>query len=599
VRRHDNGTVPRHHPKRSWIVAAAVVPLLVLGLVGALLLANLGVWYRAQYGLEDWVQRATASGEPDPRVVIVAIDDASLDRQRRHWPWPRGLVARLIEEIAGARPRVIGVDLLFTTPVASDPDGDAALAAAVSKAGRIVLLEKVTFSRREGETAGVALPLASLVEHASTGYFNLSLDSDRVFRRQRLVQQVAGEQRHAFAHQLYLEWTGRGATPPDPPVRRVRFRGPPGTFLHVSADDVLNRRVPAATFRDRIVLVGATFSDAKDGQPTPVTTGANTMHGVEIHANVLSNLLTGDQIRETSARVNHLACLLLIAAIAAVTAFRSRRGGALLAGAALVGSALLYGTLLVAADLAIPLVPLWIATLVAYGAGHPSHGLVHRQRPETRNVLKLTAPDAASVDPASGEQAMTLCAIEIENLASVAQSLVKRDLGRYLQAYFAGVGTIIERHGGVLGEELSPGLVALFGLDTRQVDHAARACRAALDLMQTVGQMEQQWQREAGVTFQTRVGIHTTRVSLTASGAAGRRELTVAGHDLDVPSRLAGLAKRHGASVVASDQTARLLSEGFRLQAVGEIRLRGQRQPAPVHGVLGETTQAPTLLQIP
>ncbi len=46
------------------------------------------------------------------RVRIVAIDDKSLSKYGQ-WPWPRTLVARLVQQIAAGNPRVLGVDIIF------------------------------------------------------------------------------------------------------------------------------------------------------------------------------------------------------------------------------------------------------------------------------------------------------------------------------------------------------------------------------------------------------------------------------------------------------------------------------------------------------
>jgi len=584
----------------------AVTLATVLVLAGALALVNLGIWYRAQHGLEDRVQSATAGDEPDPRVVIVAIDDASLARQRRQWPWPRELLARLVDRISGGRPQVLGIDILLTTPVASDAEGDAALAAAIATAERVVLLEKLAFSPGATGEAQVILPFAQLRGHAATGYFNLSLDSDHVFRRQRLQQEVRGETRVAFAYQLFLQWHGPKKRTPRPVdgVMRVSFRGPPETFLRVAANDVLSGHIPAATFKGRAVLIGATFTDAKDVYPTPVgsATPDSFMHGVEIHANILSSLLDGRQLQAMSPRASHLACLAIIAAVALMTALRTRRAGLSVVVVVLLAAGILFWALFRAGTI-VPVVPLAVASLLGFGMGHVVRGRIHsNERRRMRSVLKLVVPptvDQAALPKAgqaAKQQPLTLCIIDVDRFSEVAESLVRRDLGRYLHAYFAGVTTIVERHGGVLAEDLSVGIVAVFGIDARQVDHTARACRAALDLITTVGQMEQQWQREVGITLSSRIGVHTGQVSIAARPGAGR-ELTIVGRELYLATRLARLSKQYGCTILVSEESARVLSDHFRLQDLGEIRLRDRKGPTRIFSVQAEVAFDQTMVQ--
>jgi serine phosphatase RsbU (regulator of sigma subunit) len=102
----------------------------------------------------DGMQQMAPRGYAPSAVRIVAIDEASLAAQGQ-WPWPRALVARLIERIAVAEPKAVALDVLFTEPdrlspqrlaelrtdlpdnIASAlrrlPDGDATLAAALRR----------------------------------------------------------------------------------------------------------------------------------------------------------------------------------------------------------------------------------------------------------------------------------------------------------------------------------------------------------------------------------------------------------------------------------------------------------------------------------
>src|SRR4051812_3166731 len=78
---------------------------------------------------------------PRPRisapVVMVAIDEHSLD-ERGQWPWPRTLVAQLMNAINAAQPAAVGVDLLFVEPDRSSPTADTSLAQAIQP-GKVVM----------------------------------------------------------------------------------------------------------------------------------------------------------------------------------------------------------------------------------------------------------------------------------------------------------------------------------------------------------------------------------------------------------------------------------------------------------------------------
>ncbi len=146
----------------------------------------------------------------------------------------------------------------------------------------------------------------------SSGFFNVFPDPDGVLRRVPLVIRHNGALYPNLALALYLKARGGDAvveTGPDglealrldgrriPLDRRgnllVNFRGLQGTYPHLSAAAVLDGTADPAQLKGRIVLLGTTAVTLKDIATTPL--GA-AQHGVNILANVLDNLLSGDPI---------------------------------------------------------------------------------------------------------------------------------------------------------------------------------------------------------------------------------------------------------------------------------------------------------------
>ena len=80
--------------------------------------------------------------------------------------------------------------------------------------------------------------------------------------------------------------------------RRFAFVGPPGHVRTLSHAQVLTGDFAPGTFRDRIVLVGATVAGMGDLLPTPVSGQGQPMPGVEIHANALDAMRSGHIVRE-------------------------------------------------------------------------------------------------------------------------------------------------------------------------------------------------------------------------------------------------------------------------------------------------------------
>ncbi|KAA0224008.1 MAG: CHASE2 domain-containing protein [Phycisphaerae bacterium] len=92
----------------AWAVGAAAT------LVGVLLHAS-GALDRLDAAGYDALMRAGCAVEADPRIVVVGIDDATLERVGR-WPWPRRTLAGLIDALAAHGATQIVLDLTFTAP---------------------------------------------------------------------------------------------------------------------------------------------------------------------------------------------------------------------------------------------------------------------------------------------------------------------------------------------------------------------------------------------------------------------------------------------------------------------------------------------------
>lgn len=245
------------------------------------------------------------SGRPAPRdVVIVGIDDASLAALGR-WPWPRAVHARLLDALTAARPRAVGLDLMFSEP---DPSGDALLAAAMKRNGSVVLPLRMA-PLQSGDSV-VSLPVPALAAAATElGHLHVELDPDGVARSIFLREGFGGVLWDHFALAV-LRAAGVALPSTDAAVddgtpgwwRRespyvIPYSGPPGHVRRLSYVDVLEGRAALEALHGAIVLVGATAPGLMDAYPTPVASQDALMPGVEISAQALAALREGRALR--------------------------------------------------------------------------------------------------------------------------------------------------------------------------------------------------------------------------------------------------------------------------------------------------------------
>ena len=269
-----------------------------------------------------------------PGIVIVAVDNATLQRLDAQLPIPRSYYARLLDVLHRAKPRLIGLDLQF---IGTSPDRrqDRALLGAFARDGPVLVT--VTDAGAGVPTiAGVRKP-AGVVPASGA----VDTGSDGVVRQLMYVQVRI----QTFAIRAAEMVQGQAISPTRVPGNHVwiDFDGPPGTYRPYPLADVLDGKVNSSAFAGKIVLVGVTAAIGKDVFTTSAS--SNSMSGVEVWANSIETVLRGFPLQSS----NPLVSGALIIALALAPVALSLRVNSLVVGLSSIALAVLF---LVAAGLA-------------------------------------------------------------------------------------------------------------------------------------------------------------------------------------------------------------------------------------------------------
>ncbi len=272
--------------------------------------------------------RLRGAYKPSDQIVILAIDDASLQRIGP-WPWSRSVMAKVIDRVTSGKPRAIGLDLIYAEP--ADPAGDQLLANSLAASGRVVLPVQLyqTDQSLTGATIEWLAPTPLFKRAAAAlGHVHVSPGIDGMIRSVQLSKADDLAQRHwAFGlevlrladgtaseeirelpgwleigtHRIPVTTENRVALPGVdqilPHDMLINFAGATGSFLTLSIAGLLDGKVRTERFRDRIVLIGATAQSMGDTRVAPFThygqdavQGGQQMAGVEIHANIINTI---------------------------------------------------------------------------------------------------------------------------------------------------------------------------------------------------------------------------------------------------------------------------------------------------------------------
>ncbi|HEX2125917.1 MAG TPA: adenylate/guanylate cyclase domain-containing protein [Thermoleophilaceae bacterium] len=143
----------------------------------------------------------------------------------------------------------------------------------------------------------------------------------------------------------------------------------------------------------------------------------------------------------------------------------------------------------------------------------------------------------------------------------------------------------VHRFEGMVDQFTGDGLMALFGAPLAQEDHAARACNAALRLLEQLAGFSAELRSERGLGFAVRVGMNSGEVVTGAIGDDLTLQYAAVGHTVGLARRVESLAAPNTAFV--SHHTAALVEGYFELRDRGMRQLKGVRKPVRVYELAG------------
>ena len=462
-------------------------------------------------------------------------------------------------------------------------------------------------------------------ENTAIGFFNISSDADGVLRRALLVvpfgrsnnpddidlygslevqtirlylglksEQVtvnygqAGIATIQFGDKLTVkpDWLGRVL---------INYRGPRETYPYTSIADVVQGKFKPGTFRDKIVLVGASATGIGDLRTPPY--GGIDYPGLEVHANVIDNMLNnGFLIRGPHQEVFDLLLIFLFGiplgvAMALVSPRWMWFGLALL---------LPFGYLnyisflrgywlnftLPAATLTanVMLVSLYRALVEEKEKRKLRSEFGRYLNPEVVRRLLL---NPKLVEPRKTE--ITVMFSDIRGFTTISEKLDAQELALFLNSYLSDMTKIVFDTQGTLDKYIGDAVMAFWGAPTEEPDHAIQACNAALAMIRRVQELQKKWEAEGKPKLDIGIGLNSGPASVGEMGSARQVGYTALGDTVNLSSRLEGLNKEYGTHILVNESTyAAVKDNGFLFRELDVIRVKGKLQPVVIYELLGK-----------
>lgn len=585
-------------------------------------LLELGRWPWSRSRVGELLERVSAGG---PRIIGVDLVQSEPTATCEIGSLGDSLAPECREEV--------------TRALGNGQGEDARLAASVRASGRIVL--GYFFSRGGDESPYAGESAYSLVQRApdadesavphgrhvtqnlptlaeaaaGLGYFNFGPDIDGLFRRASLALRFHDR----LVLPLSLAMLQR-AWPDRAPVIRIgpsgveqirlgdlqipvdrhgklliNYRGPGRTFPHIAAADVLDGRVAPATFHDKYVVVGVSARGVGDIRAAPFDA---EYPGVEIHANVLDNILRRDFIALPDWSGPDIVAIFGLCVLLGV-ALQLTRGWASIGLAAAVIAAYLVFTQWVFIHTGVAFAAFYpaLAGALTYSAiGVHHYVAVDREHRRTRRMLEMYLSPAlaeyVSERPEmlrlGGEKSdRSVLFSDVQGFTNISERLAPEQLVELLNAYLGEMTDTVFAQDGMLDKYIGDGVMAVWGAPVPQPDHAARACRSALAMIDRLTIINARNAARGWPTLRVRIGLNSGPMVFGNMGSPGHLSLTVMGDNVNLGARLEGVNKQYGTTILASEATVAAAGDAIVARELDVVRVKGKDDTVRIYEVLG------------
>lgn len=490
-------------------------------------------------------------------------------------------------------------------------------------------------SEQKGNLVSIAKPgyaanLAILQQAAAgAGFVSIFADADGVIRRSPLVIRyadglypslsLATVMSYLFVNEIEVSTLPLGSVEVMTAItaggQRARtdvngqviipYRGRQHSFPYVSVTDVLQKKADLSQLEGAIVLVGTSAIGLADLRSTPVGT---QYPGVEVHANIIRSLLSGEfPYRPEWEAGLTLSILVFLGGLLSLWLPKLGPVAAItlsILTLAIVVSSNFYLWHVYRLDLPIASTCLLILVLtllnLAYGYLRENaskrllKGMFNQYVPQAHIDRMLEDPEAYQF--AGDSKELTVLFADIRSFTTISEHLSAADLKAMLNQYFTPITKIIFDHEGTIDKYVGDMVMAFWGAPIDDKQHAHNGILSAIEMQKATLELSRAFEARGLPEIKIGIGLNTGIMNVGDMGSSYRRAYTVLGDAVNLGSRLESITKFYGAEILVGERTAQLCPD-IAFSFIDRIQVKGKDEPIAVYKPLGLKSETTSLVQ--
>ncbi|MBW3015924.1 adenylate/guanylate cyclase domain-containing protein [Candidatus Woesearchaeota archaeon] len=513
-------------------------------------------------------------------IVIVAIDEDSIEELGR-WPWSRAIFADTITKLKDAK--LIAFDVGFFT----ETDEDKLLQEAVDNSNVVLGAQYTSFKQSEAGIKGDEL-LKPVID-SDIGYINVITDNDGVTRALNLD---ISDELSCFSCKIYEKLFRKKLQEQERFL--INFNEP---FRYYSIADVYNNRTDLSEFKDKIIFIGATASEFHDSYFVPTSTN---MPGVEIHAQALQTFMQKDYITPQS-NISVIIFIFITALLIGFIADNLNLTRASIISLALILLYIFITIIVFNSGLMLNIVYVPI-TIILTMLSINSYNYVHEKKSKAKiigafnkyvspAVLKDILKDPDKLKLGGVKREITVFFSDIRGFTTISEKLSPEKLVHLLNEYLTAMTTCIMKHEGVVDKYIGDAIMAFWNCPLNQPDHASLACSTSLDMLKELKELNKKWIAAGYPELKIGIGLNTGQAVIGNMGSYDRFDYTAMGDNINLGSRLEGLTKHYGVSMIISESTYKQVKDKFVTRELDLVAVKGKKEPIRIFELIGRVEE--------
>ncbi|MEE2961140.1 MAG: CHASE2 domain-containing protein [Myxococcota bacterium] len=472
------------------------------------------------------------------------------------------------------------------------------------------------------EIVAVQAPLKVFAEKANYfGYFNAHLDPDGPVRQIPLLLREKSRIYPAlsllaasryFNYDIFplighllpntlsaIDFGGPKPVPTTPQgIQLINYYKAPEKYIPTfSIADFIDGSLAAQNYKDKVIYVGMTALGLYDMRPNPFSPSTP---GVYMHAMATQNMIDGKFLeRVYGVAIWEAIGFLLIGILMGWALPRLPPWTGLLATMIAIVSLYLLDMTFIFPSGHWMLVVFPTLQMLAVFLGITIYGYLTEGKEKkyirsafqqylSKNVVDEVLQDKNKLSLGGEKRVCSVLFSDIRGFTSISEQLSPEQLTSILNAYLSPMTKIVFQNNGTLDKYMGDAIMAIFGAPVKYEDHPANAAIAALQMLQSLGEIQEAL-REKGLKEDLRIGIgiHTGEMSVGNMGSDVRFDYTVMGDNVNLASRLEGINKQYGTEVIVSESTYRAAGAAVYGRRLDSVRVKGKLEPINIYELLG------------